>query len=101
MRASRVRKPARLSGTRSSGSCSTVLPLQGLRRLRPVRMLRARVDLELRDLLSREPVLRQHPLHGLAQNFLRAAIELLAERAAAQAAGVAGMAVVALLVELV
>src|SRR5919197_2748967 len=82
-------------------SDSLALPLQGLRRLRTVRMLRPRVDLQLCDLLPGQPVPRQHALHRAAQNLLRPALELLAQRAAAEAAGIAGVPVVALLVELV
>ena len=64
-------------------------------------MLGAGVDLQLRDLLPREPVLREHPLDRDAQHLGRAPVELLAQRAAAQAAGIARVAVVPLLVELV
>src|SRR3954468_6748477 len=64
-------------------------------------MLGAGVDLQLRDLLAREPVLGEHPLHGDAEHFGRPALELLAKRPAAQAARIAGVAVVPLLVELV
>src|SRR2546421_595792 len=106
MRASRVRKPSRFSGTRSSGSASTRararpsgVDLERLRRLRLVGMLRAGVDLELVDLLARQAVLREHPLDRRTEHFGRAALELLAERAASQAPRVAGMPVVALLVE--
>ena len=66
-----------------------------------VRMLGAGVDLELRDLLPREPVLGEHPLDRDAEHLGRPAVELLAERPAAQAAGIARVAVVPLLVELV
>src|SRR5262249_28864559 len=78
----------------------SLLQVQGLRILRPVRMLGACVDLELRQLAARQLVLREHPLDGLAQHFGRAPLELLAERAARDAAGIAGVPVVALLVEL-
>src|SRR5438132_9490475 len=64
-------------------------------------MLRARVDLELGDLLPGEPVLRKHALYGGPEHLRRTPAELLAERAAAEAAGIARMAVVPLLVELV
>src|SRR6516164_1346506 len=63
-------------------------------------MLRAGVDLELADLRAPEPVARQHPLHRLADDLLGPPLELLAERPAAQAARIARMAVVELLVEL-
>src|SRR4249919_2912301 len=64
-------------------------------------MLGAGVDLQLRDLLPREPVLGEHPLHGDPKHLGRPAVQLLAERPAAQAARIARVAVVALLVELV
>src|SRR5215468_10388082 len=64
-------------------------------------MLWAGIDLQLRDLLARKPVLGKHPLHGDAEHLGRPALELLAECPAAQPARIAGMAVVALLVELV
>src|SRR5438552_6357312 len=64
-------------------------------------MLGARVDLEFRDLLPREPVLRKHPLHGDTQHLGGPALELLAKRPAAEPAGIARVAVVPLLVELV
>src|ERR671922_1852154 len=65
-----------------------------------VRMLGAGVDLELVDLLPGEPVPRKHPLHGLAQDLGGPALELVAERPLPQAAGVAGVAVVDLLLPL-
>src|SRR5579859_5312083 len=64
-------------------------------------MLGAGVDLELRDLLPREPVLREHPLDGDAEHLGRAPVELLAERAALEPARIPGVPVVPLLVELV
>src|SRR3954463_15475661 len=82
-------------------SCSCVLPTQRPGRLRAVGMLGTGVDLQLRDLLPGEPIFGEHALHCLAQDLLRATVELLAQRAAAQPAGITGMAVVALLVELV
>src|SRR5258707_842541 len=63
-------------------------------------MLGAGVDLELRDLLPREPVLREHPFDRDAEHLGRAAVELLAERAALEPARIAGVAGVAPLVEL-
>jgi hypothetical protein len=63
-------------------------------------MLGTGVDLQLANLCAAEPVARKHPLHGLPEHLCRSALELLAERTAAQAAGVAGVAVVELLVEL-
>src|SRR5207247_8390201 len=82
-------------------SCSCILPAERLGCLRAMRMLGAGVDLQLRDLLPGEPVLREHALDGTPQDLLRAPVELLAQRAAAQPAGIAGVPVVALLVELV
>src|ERR1041385_3044917 len=64
-------------------------------------MLGAGVDLQLRDLLPREPVLGEHPLHGDAEHLGRPALELVAKRPAAQPARVPRVAVVPLLVELV
>jgi hypothetical protein len=64
-------------------------------------MLRARVDLQLRQLSAGEPVLRKHAADGCAQHLGRPALELVAERAAPETAGVAGMPVIPLLVELV
>src|SRR5918992_3598245 len=63
-------------------------------------MLGARVDLQLRDLTVGEAVAGEHPLDRLAQHLSRPALELLAEGARAEAAGVARVAVVALLLEL-
>src|SRR5579884_1492940 len=74
--------------------------VERLRRLRRVRMLGAGVDLQLRQLRASEPVARQHPLHGLAQDLRRLPVELLAQRPRAQPARVTRVAVVALLVEL-
>src|SRR5579862_1087309 len=79
----------------------SLVSLQRLRVLGLVRVLGAGVDLQLRDLLPREPVLGEHPLDRDADHLGRAPVELLAERAAAQAAGIARVAVVPLLVELV
>jgi hypothetical protein len=64
-------------------------------------MLGAGIDLQLRDLPTSEPVLREHSLDGLAQDFLGPPLELLAQRAATEPAGIARVPVVDLLVELV
>src|SRR5580765_2060684 len=64
-------------------------------------MLGTGVDLELRDLLPREAILRKHPLHGDAEHLGRAPVELLAERPALDTTGITGVAVIPLLVELV
>src|SRR5207342_2778271 len=66
-----------------------------------MRMLGAGEQLELVDLGTTQAVARQHALHRCAQHLGWAPIELLGQRALAQAAGVAGMAVVPLLLELV
>src|SRR5687767_14879031 len=63
-------------------------------------MLRARVDLELRELLTREAVARKHALDGLADDLRRPPGELLSERALPQTTWVPGVAVVDLVVEL-
>src|SRR5437867_3194928 len=63
-------------------------------------MLRARIDLELQQLLPREPVLREHSLDRLAQHLGRPPLELLAQRTHLQAARVARMPIDHLLVEL-
>jgi hypothetical protein len=64
-------------------------------------MRRARVDLELRDLPPGQPVAREHALDRLADDLGRAPLELLGERPRAQAARIAGMAVIQLLLKLV
>src|SRR5438046_1443370 len=64
-------------------------------------MLGARIDLQLQELATGEPVLREHAADGDSQDFLRAALELLAQRATTDSTGVAGVPVVTLLVELV
>ncbi len=65
-----------------------------------MRVLGAGVDLQLADLGPAELVAGKHALHGLPQDLGGAALELLAQRSAAQAAGIARVAVVELLVEL-
>src|SRR5919204_4515233 len=82
-------------------AATSVLHLERLRRLCLVRMLGPRVDLQLHELAASQPVLREHAADGDPQDLLRAPLELLAQGAAADSAGVAGMPVVALLVELV
>src|SRR5437867_657339 len=66
-----------------------------------MRMLRAGVDLQLVDLRARELVARKHALHGPADRLGRPALQLVAKRPAPQSAGIAGVAAVELLVELV
>src|SRR4051812_30443087 len=98
-RARRTSCACRSRGT--ARSCSCVLPAQWLRCRRPVGVPGAGVDLQFGDLLPPQPVLREHALDGAAEPLFRPAAELLAQRAAAQPARVARVAVVALLVELV
>src|SRR5919204_3150540 len=64
-------------------------------------MLRTCVDLQLRDLLTREPVLREHAFDGGAEDLFGPAVELFPQRSAAQSTRIARVTVVALLVELV
>src|SRR5919198_4511486 len=75
--------------------------LQGLRRLGLVRMVGSGIDLELRQLLAGEAVAGKHPLDRLADHLGRPALQLIAKWPALEAAGIAGMAVVELVVELV
>src|SRR6266487_2846647 len=63
-------------------------------------MLRTGVDLQLPELRAPEPVARQHSLHGLPQHLGGPPLELFAQRPAAQAAGIARVPVVHLVVEL-
>src|SRR4051794_39432808 len=65
-----------------------------LRLLRRVRMLGARVHLQLRELLTAEAVAGHHSLDREADDLLRPALEHVVERAGLQAARVARMAVV-------
>jgi hypothetical protein len=74
---------------------------EGLRLLRRVRVVRRRVDLELREHLAAEDVLGEHPLHGLLDRELRLAREQVAVALGPEAARDARVAVVELLVELV
>src|SRR6188508_3176115 len=64
-------------------------------------MLGAGVHLELRQLLACEAVTGKHPLHRGADDFGRTPVELLAQRAASEPAGVARVAVVDLRLSLV
>ena len=77
-------------------STSICLRLLGL-----VRVLRAGVDLQLPQLLAREAVAGQHALDRLADHLLGPALEHLAEGARPQAPGIAAVAVVELVVQLV
>jgi hypothetical protein len=65
-----------------------------------VRVVRPGVHLQLRDLLAREAIAREHALDRLADDLGRPTLELRPERPRAETAGKAGMAVVELLVEL-
>jgi hypothetical protein len=60
----------------------------------------AGVDLELGDELTAEHVLREHALHGLLDGQLGLALEQVPVRLFTEAAGLAAVAVVELLVEL-
>src|SRR5581483_10111144 len=86
---------------RGTALASRTSPSEWLRVLGAVRMLRACVDLQLRDLLAAELVARKHALDRLPQQFGRDALELFAQRTRPQAAWVTGVAVVHLLLELV
>src|SRR5215203_4000191 len=66
-----------------------------------MRVVRPGVHLQLGQLLAGEAVARQHPLDGLADDFLRLALEHLSQGAGLDPAGVAAVAVVGLLRELV
>src|ERR1019366_2932911 len=74
---------------------------QRLRPLRLMRMIRAGVDLQLAELLGAEAVVRQHAFDRPADDFLRAALEEVAEGLLLVALGVAAMADVELRLELV
>src|SRR5919202_364515 len=89
--AARRPRPARTSSTdrRPSGG-----DLQGLRLLRGVGVLRARVHLQLGELLPGEAVLGQHALDREADDLLGTPLEHVVERARLEAARVAGVAVV-------
>src|SRR5512143_865069 len=63
-------------------------------------MLGPRVHLELAELLSREPVAGEHPLDRLADHFLGALLEQVAQGAEANAAGIAAVPPVALVLAL-
>src|SRR4029077_2440287 len=69
--------------------------------LSDVRMLWASVDLELRDLFTRQAITRHHALHGQPENLLWPAGQHFLKRPRTQPSGVAGMAVVALVFALV
>ena len=58
------------------------------------------VDLQFHDLAGGQTILRQHALDGLAQHLFRSSRKLLGQCALAQPAGVATVAVVDLLLEL-
>src|SRR5204863_6783135 len=80
-------------------SSSLYLHLLGL--LGRVRVVGPGVDLELAELSPPEPCARQHALHRGADDLLRAPLEHVVQRARSEAAGVARVAVVALLLALV
>src|SRR3954452_21242525 len=64
-------------------------------------MIRPGVDLQLLDLRARKPVPGEHPLDGFAQHLRRPPRELVLERPRAEAARVARVPVVHLVLELV
>src|SRR5215213_9125766 len=66
-------------------SAISVLQRERLRPLRLMRVIRPRVNLQLEKLGAPEAISREHALDSLADDLGRAALELLAERAAAQA----------------
>src|SRR5687767_193113 len=72
-----------------------------LRRLGLVGMIRAGVDLELAQLLRAESGVRQHPLDGPADDFLRPAIQEVAQGLLLESLRVAAVAGVNLAFELV
>src|ERR671919_912570 len=96
-RAPRTSCACRFRRTARAGS---FLLRERLRVLGLVGMLGTRVDLQLRDLPVGEAVAGEHPLDRLSQHLGRAGLELLAQGARAKAAGVARVAIVALLLEL-
>src|SRR5262245_65713497 len=63
-------------------------------------MLRPYVHLQLEELRAAEAVAREHALDGLAEHLSGAPLQLLAERATAEPARVAGVPVVHLVVQL-
>src|SRR5689334_2878258 len=66
-----------------------------------MRVIGPGVHLQLGQLLAGEAVARQHPLHGLADHFLRPALEHFAEAPGPDPARVAAVAPVGLLRQLV
>src|SRR4051794_41820018 len=63
-----------------------------LRLLRRMRMVGARVDLQLGELLAREAVSRQHALYRQPDDFLGTALQHVVQRAGLQAARVTRVA---------
>src|SRR5674476_161186 len=89
---------------RPVGHCirhALLLDLEHFGPLRLVRMLRARIDLELAKLGAPELGVRQHAAHGVAHDLLGPAGLELGIRLALDTTGVAGMVVVHLLLGLV
>ena len=78
-----------------------LVELEGLGLVRTVRVLRAGVDLELGQLLSRQLVLGEHALDGLLDRTLGALGEQLGVGGRGEAAGVVRVAVRDLLLQLV
>src|SRR5262249_17884443 len=105
-RAARSRPPRsarpRLGAARPRGARPrSLLNLHRLRLLGGVWMLGTGVNLQLRQLLARQAVAGEHPLHGKANDLLGPALEHLAQRARLQATRITGVAVVALIGPLV
>src|SRR4029079_9835088 len=76
----------------------STLDLQLGRLLRLVRVLRASVDLQLRELLASEAVAREHSLDRETDDLLGPSLEHLAEGPRAQSAGITAVSVVELVV---
>ena len=98
-----MRRGLALAG-RAIGHCishALLLDLEHFGVLRLVRMLRAGVDLELAELGAPELVVGEHAAHGVADDLLGAASLELGVRLALDAAGIARVVVVHLLLGLV
>src|SRR5689334_21718121 len=66
-----------------------------------MRMIRAGVDLELAQLLGAEPIVREHALHGPADDLLRPALEQVTEGLLLEVLRIAAVPGVDLALELV
>ena len=94
-------RPAAPPGRRAARVPRSSLYLQGLRLLGRVGMVGPGVDLQLAQLLPGEAVAREHALDRQPDDLLGLPLEHVPERAHAQAARIARVAVVALLLALV